>query len=320
MAAIEIQAVGKLFGEKPRLLPLKEHNVKGAAIRAVDNVTLRVEAGEVCGLLGANGAGKTTLIKLITGLLSPTTGKISVCGCDLAAHKREALAHIGAVIEEPSFFAGLSGRENLKYFALLQGGVDDGQVARTVELVGMSARIDGRYGNYSMGMRQRIGIAQALMHDPDVLVLDEPTNGLDPESIMQMRDLLKKLAHEYGKCVLVSSHILGEMQQLCDRVCIMKEGRVVAQVGDVDRIGNCISAIKYVCARPEEGRRLLVETYGEIKTKVDGNRLYVKPPEDADGEAFAAAVNKLLAENDVGVISSEFKRRTLEDVYREVAL
>lgn len=318
MTAIELNDVVKVFPIKSRLMPLKPRDAEKGTI-AVDHVSVRIEAGEVCGLLGANGAGKTTIIKMLTGLIAPTEGSLAVCGNDVVSNRIAALRHVGAVIEEPAFFSDMSGWQNLKYFAMLQGGISDARIAETVELVGMSGRIHARFGNYSMGMRQRVGIAQALMHDPDVLLLDEPTNGLDPDSIVQMRELFRKIAHEYGKCVLISSHILGEMQQLCDRVLIMKKGKIAADFSDIADLGLRVEAICVVCDEPNRAREFVRQAYEGIKTKVEGTTLWIKPPE-SDAERFAAQINKLLIENDVSVSAVNFRRRTLEDAYREVTL
>jgi len=192
----------------------------------VDSLTLETRPGEVFGFLGPNGAGKTTTIKMLTGLLFSDSGTISVGGQDIRKHYEKAIGQMGAIVENPELYGHLTGTQNLKYFARMRRGVTPQRIEEVTRLVGLSGRVDDKVKKYSLGMKQRLGIAVSILHHPSLLILDEPTNGLDPEGIRLLRDVVKKLAHEEGLCVLVSSHLMGEMEMMCDRVGIIIEGRM----------------------------------------------------------------------------------------------
>ncbi|MCL2603119.1 MAG: ATP-binding cassette domain-containing protein [Defluviitaleaceae bacterium] len=202
--------------------------------RVADDMNIEVYAGEVFGFLGPNGAGKTTAIKMILGLLKQDAGEIYINGTNTLHDFEGAMASIGGIVESPEMYGYLSGWENLRQHARIRGGISRARIAEMVKLAGLEKRIREKVKKYSLGMKQRLGIAQALMHRPRVLILDEPTNGLDPAGIKELRILLKDLAHKENIGVLVSSHILGEMQQMCDRVGIVSGGRLV----DVRNIGE----------------------------------------------------------------------------------
>jgi ABC-2 type transport system ATP-binding protein len=199
------------------------------AREAVADVSFTVGRGEVFGFLGPNGAGKTTTIRMLVGLVRPTAGRVSIAGCDLAADREGALRRLGCIVESPDFYDYLSGRENLEHFARMVDGAAVARVDELADLVRLRERLDDRVGTYSLGMRQRLGIAQALLGAPDLLVLDEPANGLDPSGIYDLRALLRSLADERGIGVFVSSHLLGEVERVCDRIAIVHRGRVLAE-------------------------------------------------------------------------------------------
>ncbi|MDZ5606825.1 ABC transporter ATP-binding protein [Bacillus pseudomycoides] len=194
----------------------------------VENISFEVKKGEVVGLLGPNGAGKTTLMRMMVGMISMTEGEVWIDGQSVKQEFESTAAKIGAVIENPEFYPFLSGYENLTYFGRMNDNVTEERIDEVVQLLGMGQVIDRKVKAYSLGMRQRLGIAQALVHNPDVLILDEPTNGLDPNGIHEMRMYIKKIAHEQGKAVLVSSHLLSEVELMCDRVIIIQHGEYVA--------------------------------------------------------------------------------------------
>ncbi|PDY47061.1 ABC transporter ATP-binding protein [Bacillus pseudomycoides] len=194
----------------------------------VENISFEVKKGEVVGLLGPNGAGKTTLMRMMVGMIRMTEGEVWIDGQSVKQKFESTAAKIGAVIENPEFYPFLSGYENLTYFGRMNGNVTEDRIDEVVQLLGMGQVIDRKVKAYSLGMRQRLGIAQALIHNPDVLILDEPTNGLDPNGIHEMRMYIKKIAHEQGKAVLVSSHLLSEVELMCDRVIIIQHGKYVA--------------------------------------------------------------------------------------------
>ncbi|SDY36964.1 MULTISPECIES: ABC transporter ATP-binding protein [unclassified Bacillus (in: firmicutes)] len=194
----------------------------------VENISFEVKKGEVVGLLGPNGAGKTTLMRMMVGMISMTEGEVWIDGQSVKQEFEGTAMKIGAVIENPEFYPFLSGYENLTYFGRMHGNVTEERIDEVVQLLGMGQVINRKVKAYSLGMRQRLGIAQALVHNPDVLILDEPTNGLDPSGIHEMRMYIKKIAHEQGKAVLVSSHLLSEVELMCDRVIIIQHGEYVA--------------------------------------------------------------------------------------------
>ncbi|NLU36462.1 MAG: ABC transporter ATP-binding protein [Clostridiales bacterium] len=197
--------------------------------KILDKISLSVNAGEIVGFLGPNGAGKTTTIKLILGLFHITEGSISICGHDVVTDFENAMKYVGGIVENPDLYKRMTGRENLEYFASMHEGVDKKNIDDIVELVKMSERIDHKVKTYSLGMCQRIGIAQALLHNPRLLVLDEPTNGLDPLGIKELRDMLKYLSKEAGVGVFISSHLLSEMELMCDRIYIIDNGVIIGE-------------------------------------------------------------------------------------------
>ncbi len=196
--------------------------------RAVDHLNLEVYRGEIFGFLGPNGAGKTTTIRMALGLITPTAGSVEILGQNVATHKARVLPRVGALIETPALYLYMSGRDNLRAVSVVLGGVPKERIDTVLALVGLQMRQRDRVSTYSLGMKQRLGVAMALLQDPDVLILDEPANGLDPAGIVEMRDLLQRLASE-GKTVFVSSHLLSEVQQLCTRVAIVNLGKLVTE-------------------------------------------------------------------------------------------
>ena len=211
MPAIELQNVSKAFRGKP----------------AVIDVSLTVPEGQIVGLLGHNGAGKSTTIGMLLGQVFPDAGTVRMHGHDVFTERAAALGPVGAIFEAPRFYDYLSGERNLRAFTAYSGGVTRGLRHDTVERVGLTARIRDKVRTYSHGMRQRLALAQALLPEPRTLILDEPTDGLDPEGIAELRDNLRTLNRELGLTILFSSHLLGEVEQLCDRVAVMKAGRLL---------------------------------------------------------------------------------------------
>src|SRR6266567_1016097 len=195
---------------------------------AVDNLNLEVKRGEIFGFLGPNGAGKTTTIRMALGLIAPSAGNVEILGQDVATHRAHILPRVGALVETPALYLYMSGRNNLRAVGSVLGGVPDERIDAVLELVGLRARQKDRVRTYSLGMKQRLGVAIALLQDPDILILDEPANGLDPAGIVEMRDLMHRLAAE-GKTVFISSHMLSEVQQICTRVAIINLGRLISE-------------------------------------------------------------------------------------------
>ncbi|KAB2338990.1 ABC transporter ATP-binding protein [Cytobacillus depressus] len=210
-AIVEIQNVSKV--------------IKGRTI--IDSLSFNVNKGEVFGFLGPNGAGKTTTIRMIVGLIGMTSGDIKILGHSIKTDFEKAITHVGAIVENPEMYKFMNGYQNLLHYARMSGGISKSKIDETVELVGLTERIHDKVKTYSLGMRQRLGLAQCLLHDPKVLILDEPTNGLDPAGIREIRDHLRMLAREKDMAVIVSSHLLSEMEMMCDRIGIIQKGKLV---------------------------------------------------------------------------------------------
>jgi ABC-type multidrug transport system ATPase subunit len=279
----------------------------GGRITAVNRVSLSVRRGEVYGFLGPNGAGKTTTLRMLLGLVRPTSGTATVLG-EPPGHP-ETLARVGALVETPGFYPYLSGRDNLRVLAR-HAGVARKRVDAALERVDLSDRAGDRYATYSLGMKQRLGVAATLLKDPELLVLDEPTNGLDPAGMRDMRALIRELGAS-GHTVLLSSHLLGEVQQLCDRVGVISRGQLIAEstVDDLrGQAGLLVRAEPLELAR-EHAERLLG---ADQVTAVDGTlRLQAAPSE-------AGRINHALVAADIVVSELRPLERTLEEAFLEM--
>jgi ABC-2 type transport system ATP-binding protein len=283
----------------------------GDHILAVDRISLTVRRGEVYGFLGPNGAGKTTTLRMLLGLISPTSGDIGVLG--QRPGTPESLARVGSLIEEPAFYPYLSGRHNLRVVARY-GSVPSGQIGDRVEdalrTVDLAGRADDRFATYSLGMKQRLGVAAALLNDPELVVLDEPTNGLDPAGMRDMRGLIRELGTE-GRTVLLSSHLLGEVQQICDRVAVINNGRIVTE-GTVEELRGDAELV--VAATPSDVAMTQLASLPEVRRvyRSDGKlRVQVDT-------CHTALVNRTLVEAGVAVTELRRAERQLEDVFFEV--
>ena len=247
---------------------------------AVEHLNLEVHAGEIFGFLGPNGAGKTTTMRMALGLIRPTSGWVEVFGQDVARHGAAVLPKVGPLVETPALYLHLSGRDNLKVFAAPLGGVPPGRIESLLELVDLSERQRDRVGTYSLGMRQRLGLAISLLHNPELLVLDEPANGLDPAGIKSIRSLLRQL-RDFGKTVFISSHVLGEVERLCDRVAILRRGQLI-QVGRIEEfrdsagpfvvdVEDAQGALDLLHCQPW-GQSARLDGQGRILTEAPGGR------------------------------------------------
>lgn len=203
----------------------------------VDSLTFDIPKGEVFGFLGPNGAGKTTTIRMMVGLIAKTRGRVFINGIDVDKDFKQAMQQVGAIVENPELYKYLTGYQNLRLFAKMSSGVGEARIQEVVRQVGLEARIHDKVKTYSLGMRQRLGLAQALLRRPSVLILDEPTNGLDPAGIRELRDHLRQLAQNEGLAVIVSSHLLSEMELMCHRVAIISNGRLIDVRSIKDGIG-----------------------------------------------------------------------------------
>lgn len=299
---LDIKGLNKLYGKRVVL----------------HNVDMQCYAGEVFGFLGPNGAGKTTTIKIVVGLLDKDSGEVSVCGKDLKKDFEGALSNIGAIVENPELYKYLSGMDNLKQFARMRGVNDINKINEVVRLVGMSNRINEKVKKYSLGMRQRLGVAQALLHDPKLLILDEPTNGLDPEGIHELRNILKSLAHEKGICVVVSSHIMSEMEQLCDRVGIITNGMMVGTY-TVDELVNqnagnyCVYEIKVNDA--QKAAQLCGLNEQRYDVDIEKNVLLCSIATDGEQDTIADINSRICAGGVKLYTVSRKDQKRLEDVF-----
>jgi ABC-type multidrug transport system ATPase subunit len=279
----------------------------GEAIVAVDDLELRVRRGEVYGFLGPNGAGKTTTLRMLLGLVRPTSGEAAVLGAPPGAP--EGLARIGSMVEAPAFYPYLSGRDNLRVLARY-AGIEDGRVEAVLDEVDLRDRAADRSATYSLGMKQRLGVAAALLKDPELLILDEPTNGLDPAGMADMREFIRALG-KGGRTVVLSSHLMGEVEQVTDRVGVIRAGSLVAE-GTVEEL------------RGRAGLRVRAEPLGEAARLV-GGLPGVDSVTSADGlldvtvdTAQAPAINRLLVEAGIAVAELYAQKASLEDVFLEL--
>jgi len=281
---------------------------------AVNAVNLHVKQGRIYGLLGRNGAGKTTIMKMILDLTAITSGEISVFGAPLKGQEKKVLPRIGAIIEKPGFYPNLTGTENLEIFARLRGTPGPNAVKKALEVVGLPYKDKKTFGKYSLGMKQRLGIANAILHDPELLILDEPTNGLDPIGIAQVRDFIKLLCTERGKTVLISSHILSEMALLADDIGIIDEGVLLEEntMAELNKKNR-----KYILLQVSDVSKaaiILERQFNQKDYSVQDEqtlRLY-------DTSLDMGAINKALIGQGIDVISFAHCNDTLEDYFKKI--
>ncbi len=299
-SVLELKNVTKILGKR----------------KVVDNISFTVNEGEIFGFLGPNGAGKTTTIKMITGLLKIDEGEIFIKGKNVKTDFEKALANVGGIIENPEMYGYLSGMDNLKLYAKMHSGITKQRIDEVVKMVKLENRINNKVKSYSLGMRQRLGVAQALLHKPKLLILDEPTNGLDPMGIKELRQTLRDLAKEEGLSVLVSSHLLSEMELMCDRFGIIDGGKIIdiktlseikldKSKGDktyLIEVNNIDKAIEYI----SEFRDDLTPSKGE-------NGLLIKCKKEDTLE-----INKLLLNKGINVYPGTVVSKTLEEEFMEV--
>jgi ABC-2 type transport system ATP-binding protein len=273
----------------------------------VDDVSFDVYGGEVFGFLGPNGAGKTTTIRMLVGLIEPTEGSVEICGFDIRRQFEPAMRCVGCIVEMPDLYRFMTGRENLEHFARMLRVKDD--LERVAALVNMENKLDQRVGTYSLGMRQRLGIAQAMLGSPRLLILDEPANGLDPAGIREIRELLRKLATEKQMAVFVSSHLLAEIEIMCDRVAIIHKGRLL-KTGSVRDLISAAREMELRVGDPE--RALSIVREQGYEAKIDDERVIVTIDERETPPVIAA-----LAQNGVDVYHARRRMQTLEEMFIE---
>lgn len=276
---------------------------------AVDAVSLTVARGDIFGFLGQNGAGKSTLIRMALGLVRPTRGRALLFGQDMAKRPLKALQRVGAMVEAPAFYENFSAWANLRMLAAMSGGAKQKQIEQTLELVDLLRRAHDPVRTYSHGMRQRLGIAQALLPAPEFIILDEPTDGLDPQGIREVRLLLPRLRDELGLTILISSHLLHEVEQVCNTVAIIDEGRLLYQ-GAIDALIAKDKVVK-IAVDPLEAAYQLLSGDLMLSLSRNGSRsLYVTMPNDD-----IPRVNALLVEHGMRVMEISPQRATLEEAF-----
>ncbi|MGA9859380.1 MAG: ABC transporter ATP-binding protein [Solirubrobacteraceae bacterium] len=280
---------------------------------AVDGVNLSVPRACAYGFLGHNGAGKTTLIRMLLGLTHADAGTMAISGRPVPAERAQVLARVGAIVEEPSFHRYLTGWENLRVAASVRGDDALGRIPAVLERVGLADRGGDRVGTYSQGMRQRLGVARCLLADPELLILDEPMNGLDPAGILELRQMIRSLVAE-GRTVFLSSHLLDEVEKTCDAAAVIDHGKIVeaGPIGTLLRHG--VAQLEIGCDQPERALELLTDhpAVDAVSLAEDGVRISLV------SDAQAAAVNAILVEAGVGVFRLAPVRQSLEQRFLEI--
>lgn len=282
----------------------------------VEDVSFQIEKGEIFGLLGPNGAGKTTIIRMIVHLINRTGGKVIVNGFDLDASFMDAMSELGAIVENPEFYKYMSGMKNLQHYVrMAKNEISSERLEEVIRLVGLEDSINQKVKTYSLGMRQRLGVAQALLHSPSLLILDEPTNGLDPQGIREFRDYLHLLAHQ-GISVLVSSHLLSEMELMCDRFAIIEKGKLT-HISKMQQSNEEIDDIKHQVTfdvnNIEQALQLLVDHKIGEGARIDTGQLHVTMNRETVADA-----NKIFVANGILVYEIAYQKVTLEDRFLKI--
>ena len=291
---IETDSLSKTFQGKP----------------AVNNLSMQVRRGHVYGLLGPNGSGKTTTMGMLLGLLRPTSGSFRLFGTE--GPQSESLRRIGAVIESPAFYPYLTGRENLAYFQKISGRGSPRDPDRLLDQVGLTGRGDDRFRTYSLGMKQRLGIAFALLGNPDLVFLDEPTNGLDPEGMIEVRDIIRSLG-DGNRTVLLSSHLLHEVEQVCDSVTIIARGNLIAQGYIEELTKSSRDQVRLNTGDNARAKRVLSQLHWVSDIEPQDDALLVTAPVNRSGDLTAALADQQVYVTEMGPV-----RTTLEDYFLQV--
>lgn len=289
---LEIKNLSKMYGKR----------------KIIDNLSLQVESGQIYGFLGANGAGKTTTMKMIVGFIDIDSGEIIINGINARKKHAKAMENVGAVIENPDLYDYLSGLDNLKLYARVRN-VNQDRIDEVVRMIGLEERINDKVKKYSLGMKQRLGLGVSILHKPKLLILDEPTNGLDPEGIKELRDFLKQMAHKEGIAVFVSSHLLSEMQLMCDKVAIINKGKIV-KVDDINNLKvNDKNEYEIKVNNIDKGYEILSKI---TKCEIRDELILVEYQEAISN------LLKILLENNIEVISCNKKENTLEEEFLNI--
>lgn len=281
---------------------------------AVNNVNLHIEKGKIYGLLGRNGAGKTTIMKMILGLTSITSGEIKLFGQTLKGNEANIYPRIGAIIETPGFYPNLTATENLNIFAKLRGNVRKNNIKQALDIVGLPYNDKKLFSKYSLGMKQRLGIANAIMHEPELLILDEPTNGLDPVGIVEVRKFIKELCKEKGIALLISSHILPEIEALADTIGIIHKGNLLEEISYENLKKKNSTYICLEVSSADKAIKILEEQFKISNYTIEDNntvKIY-------DTNNDMANINKSLIMNEISLLSSHKCQDSLEDYFKKI--
>lgn len=295
-SVLKLSNVSKWFGKK----------------KIINNISFEVKSGEVFGFLGPNGAGKTTTIKMILGFISICEGDILINGYNTRKDFEKAMAKVGGIVENPEMYNYLSGLINLKMYARLHNGVTKERINEVVNIVGMQNRINEKMKKYSLGMKQRCGLAQSILHKPKLLILDEPTNGLDPSGIKELRDILKDLAHKENVAVFISSHLLSEMELMCDKVAIINNGELMGVKTVTDIIAESSDKIinRFLVKPVDKALEILRPKYNDIIKETSAEYIDI----EVDGEKVSE-ITVLLAKNGIGILGVQKKETSFEEAF-----
>lgn len=290
---IEVKNLSKLFGK----------------IKAVEDVSFDVFKGDVFGFLGPNGAGKSTTIRAMLSLITPTSGSISLFGKELHTNRNFILSRIGCIVEKPDFYTYLSAEKNLEIFARISGSdVPRVRLHEMIDFVGLKGREKDKVGSFSHGMKQRLGIAQALLHDPELIILDEPTTGLDPKGILDVRNLILQLKNERNKTIVLSSHILSEIELIANRMVILNKGKSVVQGSVAELLNQQELVVTFQVDQPEKALQLISRKFPEISCILSGSNIL----QITTAHEVIPEINRWLLENDIDVYRIDPKRQLEE--------
>ncbi|MGG4266980.1 ABC transporter ATP-binding protein [Peribacillus simplex] len=281
----------------------------------VDNVSFEIKSNEIFGLLGPNGAGKTTIIRMITGLINRTGGTVMINGSDLDQDFEGAMNQLGAIVENPEFYKYMTGRKNIMHYARMSSNdISHERIEEVIKLVKLEHAIDKKVKTYSLGMRQRLGVAQAILHKPSLLIFDEPTNGLDPQGIREFRDHLKLLASE-GVGILISSHLLSEMQLMCDSFAVIEKGKLIhTKEHIIDEKTETINEVSFTVSDGELAKKILQEQFVDITILKNGaKKISVSATREQTAE-----INRSFNGNQLDVYEIGITRKSLEDKFFEI--
>ncbi|MCQ4922047.1 ABC transporter ATP-binding protein [Tissierella carlieri] len=296
------------------IIEIKGLTKEYSSFLALDNISLKIKGGKIYGLLGRNGAGKTTIMKSILGLTFPTKGEIYIKGSLIDYKDKDQFSIIGSMIDTPAFYSNLSARENLELFALIRGVTEKNAIEKSLDLVGLDSNSNKIFASFSMGMKQRLGIANAILHEPEVLILDEPTNGLDPIGIVEVRNILIDLCKNYNKTILISSHILSEIEKIVDDIAFIERGKVLEESSMEDIKNRYEKYTSYIVSDVNNSARVLEESYKSLNyIVIDNQEIRVFGLDDRTNR-----INKLLINNGIDVFQITTQNESLEDYFKKL--